>query len=101
MTNIQILSLNSKAQSSVIGWIIKSQEFAYKCKQFIKAEMFNDLYHQQIYTKTIEFLNEYKIVPSIESLSNIFYLNKEYTLYLVPSLHPKLQVSHCLEIDIR
>ena len=81
MTNIQILSLNSKAQSSVIGWIIKSQEFAYKCKQFIKAEMFNDSYHQQIYTKTIEFLNEYKIVPSIESLSNIFYLNKEYTVF--------------------
>jgi len=78
MTNKKYLSIDKNAQSAVIGWILKEKEFAYNCKMHLKAEMFIDVFLQKIFTKIIDFLNEYKNCPSLDNLCNLFYADKEH-----------------------
>lgn len=81
MTKEQYLSINTQAQASVLGWILKDKEFAYNCKVYLLPEMFNDSFLQEIYEKIIYFLEEYKVCPSLENLSNLFFNNKEYSTF--------------------
>jgi len=81
MTNPINLPLNQNAQAAVMGWILKEKSFALNCKMHLKKDMFIDVFVQEIFTKTVNFFEEYKTLPSIENLANLFFHDKQYNIY--------------------
>ncbi len=93
--DINKLPFDENGQMAVIAWMLKNKEFAIKCKNHIKDDMFVSTILGEIFNTVVKFMVEYKDLPSKDNLITCFNIKKpdEFNKY-------KQVINDCLAMSM-
>lgn len=60
------IALSKAQQYAIIGYCLTTEDFFYKCKQYINPSWFEDVFLANIFEQLVIFFDKYKILPKSE-----------------------------------